>query len=109
MEDLLMQNFPKSSPSTHKRHSLKYEECMINGEKIKLPQALCENTELFQVLFSVDSWNAFTEQQRRHLMVIDINNLLENQVCCKYSLQIIISSNFCQILEKTMPKRSLVL
>ncbi|XP_065201606.1 nuclear factor related to kappa-B-binding protein [Planococcus citri] len=68
MDDILLQNFPKSSPTSHKRHSLKYEECLINGEKIKLPQALCENTELFQVLFSVDSWNAFTEQQRRHLM-----------------------------------------
>lgn len=55
---------------------MKTEECIIDGQRIKLPQALCENTELFQALLSVDSWNAFTEQQRRHLMVI--NDILEN-------------------------------
>ncbi|XKL64945.1 hypothetical protein PGB90_005031 [Kerria lacca] len=69
MEDILPQNSQKSSASTQKRQLLKTEECIINGEKIKLPLALCENTELFQALFSVDSWNAFTEHQRRHLMV----------------------------------------
>lgn len=79
MDDLLMQN-PQKSSTSHRRQSLKLEECLINGEKIKLPQALCENTELFQALFSVDSWNAFTEQQRRHLMVI--NSLLQ---LCKTS------------------------
>lgn len=71
MDDLLPLPQTSERSSSSRCPPLKTEECIIDGQRIKLPQALCENTELFQALLSVDSWNAFTEQQRRHLMVIN--------------------------------------
>ncbi|CAB0000894.1 unnamed protein product [Nesidiocoris tenuis] len=43
------------------------ETAVILGQTFHLPQALCDNPEIFKEVFSLETWNNFTNEQRQHL------------------------------------------
>ncbi|KAF4520073.1 hypothetical protein B566_EDAN007930 [Ephemera danica] len=49
-------------------HSDRIEEVCLGSERLTLPQGLCENQEIFNEFFSLDTWNnVLSNEQREHL------------------------------------------
>lgn len=58
-----------SSYSDESNSSLRMEAVRVGGESFLLPQGLCDSSDIFKELFSLDLWNNFSEQQKLHLKV----------------------------------------
>lgn len=49
--------------------SLKTETAVANNTELSLPAGMCEDSEVFKQLFSVNSWVCLSDQQKQHLKV----------------------------------------
>lgn len=58
-----------SSYSEESNSSLRMEAVRVGGERLLLPQGLCENPDVFREFLSLDTWYSFSESQRQHLKV----------------------------------------
>ncbi|XP_073980385.1 uncharacterized protein isoform X3 [Rhodnius prolixus] len=56
-----------SSYSEESNSSLRMEAVRVGGERLLLPQGLCENPDVFREFLSLDTWYSFSESQRQHL------------------------------------------
>ncbi|KAK9512387.1 hypothetical protein O3M35_000828 [Rhynocoris fuscipes] len=56
-----------SSYSEESNSSLRMEAVRVGGERLLLPQGLCENPDVFREFLSLDTWNSFSESQQQYL------------------------------------------
>ncbi|CAG9819612.1 unnamed protein product [Phaedon cochleariae] len=53
------------------------ETAQINGEKLQLPQGLCERQDIFRDIFCTETWNSLSDENRQHLQTL-LPNFPEN-------------------------------
>ncbi|KAG8254948.1 hypothetical protein J6590_104419, partial [Homalodisca vitripennis] len=58
----------ESSCSEGSEESQRLEEVRVCGTSLQIPQGLCEDSEAFKEILSKETWDQFSDQQRRHLM-----------------------------------------
>lgn len=56
-----------SECSTDSSDDDRLETAQIGDEHLEIPQGLCERQELFQQVFSAQTWNSLAENHRQHL------------------------------------------
>jgi hypothetical protein len=70
LEYSTMSSEGSSVGSESSQESTRLEEFHIENVRLKLPQGLCENKNIFKEFFSHRTWHeCFTEQQKQHLKV----------------------------------------
>lgn len=56
-----------SECSTDSSDDDRLESAQIGDVRLQIPQGLCERQELFQNVFSAQTWNSLSESSRQHL------------------------------------------
>lgn len=55
---------------------LKTETALANKTELSLPAGMCEDEDIFKQLFSVNSWVCLSDQQKQHLKVNNLSNVI---------------------------------
>lgn len=56
-----------------------FETAVLLDQKIRLPKDLCDSHEIFNELFSIETWNQLTDEERNHLSSFLPSKFPENQ------------------------------
>lgn len=56
-----------SYQSDNQQNEERLEDAIVCGQRLQLPQGLCENSKVFKEFFSARMWNSLTDASRQHL------------------------------------------